>query len=96
VTDKNGGTEALEVFCRQPDKFGLVITDLTMPGMKGTELSREIIKNRPDIPIILCTGYYEVISPEMRQELGIREVLFKPVSDNVLTESIRRVFDQKE
>ena len=80
----------------QPEKFDLVITDLTMPGIKGSELSREIIKIRPDIPIILITGYDGVISPEMKKKLGIKEVLFKPFSNNMLTSSIRRVLDQKE
>ena len=85
--------EALEIFRRSPDKFDLVITDQTMPRMTGTELARELTALRPDIPIILCTGYSDVASRTMAKDMGIREFLVKPVSRSELAESIRRVLE---
>ena len=88
------GRRGLSLFNR--NNYDLVITDLTMPKMDGMELSRQFTKIRPDIPIILFTGYNEVIPPETREALGIREVLFKPVSSKILASSIRRIIDRNE
>ncbi len=85
--------EALEIFRRDPGAFDLVITDQTMPRMTGTELARELTGLRRDIPVILCTGYSEIVNRDKAKDLGIREFLAKPVSRNELAESIRRVLD---
>ena len=70
VTVRNNSIEALETFKNQPELFDLVITDQTMPGMTGADIARRMIQIRPDIPIILCTGYSAVISEEKAKSLG--------------------------
>ncbi len=87
--------EALEIFRRDPSAFDLVITDQTMPRMTGTELTQELAALRSDIPVILCTGYSEIVDRDAAKDLGIREILAKPVSRNELTECIRRVLDDR-
>ncbi|OQY57916.1 MAG: hypothetical protein B6245_14560 [Desulfobacteraceae bacterium 4572_88] len=87
-------TEALDMFRSQPDAFDLVITDQTMPHMTGHQLSRELLRIRPDIPIILCTGFSEKISKETFAETGIRELIHKPLGIRALAEAIREVLDK--
>jgi len=86
-------SEALEVFHRQHDRIDLVITDQTMPNMTGEELAKEIMRIRADIPIILCTGFSEAISPEKARALGIREYVMKPFTKSELSKTIRKVLD---
>jgi PAS domain S-box-containing protein len=93
VTALNSSLEALEVFHKTPQEFDLVITDLTMPQMTGVELAADFIKVRPELPIILCSGYSESVSPDTARELGIREFLSKPVSISDFSRAIRRVLD---
>ena len=95
VTALTDSTEALKTFSSDPSRFDLVITDQTMPGMTGLQLSKELLKIRPDIPIILCTGHSETVSPEMAKEAGIREFLMKPLVKQELAQVIRRVLDTK-
>jgi CheY-like chemotaxis protein len=85
--------EALEAFRAQPDRFDLVITDMTMPNMTGAELAPKLLDIRPDIPIILCTGFSEVINEEKAKAMGIREYILKPVVRDVLARTIRKVLD---
>lgn len=93
---KTSSVEALEVFRAQPEKFDLVITDQTMPNMAGTELAKKLIRIRPDIPVILCTGYSEVISEDQVRVLGIQEFMMKPITINDLAKTIRKVMDKKQ
>ncbi|MFO7599521.1 MAG: PAS domain S-box protein [Candidatus Desulfacyla sp.] len=86
--------EALKVFEERPDEFGLVITDMTMPGMTGEVLARKLISIRSDIPIIICTGYGEVIGKGRAREMGVREILMKPASIGTVAEAIRKVLDE--
>ncbi len=74
-----GSMEALERFESCPDDFDLVITDMTMPHLRGDELARAVMDVRPDMPVILCTGYSDMINKEKARGMGIREVLEKPV-----------------
>lgn len=85
---------ALRVFRAKPDLFDLVITDMNMPNMTGIELAREMLKVRPDIPIILCTGFSELVTPEKAKSIGIRELMMKPIVMRQLAEAIRRVLDK--
>jgi CheY-like chemotaxis protein len=87
------GPEALKTFRENPDDFDLVITDMTMPGMTGAELSREILKIKPGFPIILCTGFSEFISEGEAKAMGIRRFLMKPVFLDTLAGEIRTVLD---
>jgi PAS domain S-box-containing protein len=83
---------ALKIFRSRPESFDLVITDLTMPGMTGTELARELLSIRPDLPIILCTGFSEMISCDTVREHGIRGFLLKPIRMIELAGALRNVF----
>jgi PAS domain S-box-containing protein len=93
VTAKNSSSEALEDFRQDPDQYDLVITDMTMPDMTGDKLAREIMDIRPDMPVILCTGYSELITEESAKEKGIRELVMKPLVTGQLAKTIRRVLD---
>jgi len=94
VTVRTGSVEALEAFRMQPNKFDLVITDMTMPNMTGDDLAGELIKIRPDIPIILCTGFSEMMSKEKAKSLGIKGFLMKPAVMKDFSNMIRKVLDE--
>jgi CheY-like chemotaxis protein len=81
------------MFRRRPDRFDLVITDMTMPRLTGDELAVKLMQIRPDIPIILCTGYNESISKERVKDLGIRAFEKKPLVIRELAVTIRRVME---
>jgi FixJ family two-component response regulator len=81
------------MFSSRPSRFDLVITDQTMPGMTGVQLAEELLKVRPDVPIILCTGHSETVSPDIAKEAGIREFLMKPVVRQELATAVRRALD---
>ena len=91
VDARTSSVEALELFKSQPDRFDMVITDMTMPNMTGDMLARELIKIRPDIPIILCTGFSEKITEEKAKGIGIRKFILKPISMSDLAKAIREV-----
>jgi PAS domain S-box-containing protein len=95
VTARSSSTDALEAFQMQPDKFDLVITDLTMPNMTGDKLAKKLMAIRPDIPVILCTGFSEKMSKEKAESLGIKGFLMKPVVMKDLSGMIRKVLDKK-
>ena len=97
VTSRVSSLEALEAFRAMPDKFDLVITDQTMPNLTGVELAEELMRIQPDIPIVLVTGFSEVITPEKAKQMGIRKYLMKPITIFELGKAIRQVLDhQKE
>ncbi|MDY7039027.1 MAG: response regulator, partial [Thermodesulfobacteriota bacterium] len=86
--------KALDVFRDQADQFDLVITDLTMPGMTGLELAQKLLSIRPDIPIILCTGFGEALRKEKALHMGLMGVVTKPFSASNLAEAVREVLDE--
>lgn len=86
--------DALESFRVQPDKYDLIITDMTMPKMTGEKLAEEIKKIRPEIPIILCTGFSQRITPDNALELGIRKIVTKPFTIYDLATALRTVLDE--
>jgi len=86
--------EALNVFRKDPHRFDLVITDQTMPALTGEALSRELLRIRPDLPIILCTGFSHVMSAEKAKALGIQAYLMKPLAIRDLAPIIRHVLDK--
>ena len=90
VTGKTSSLEALETFKTNPEAFDLVLTDQTMPDMSGAELAVELLKIRPEIPIILCTGYSTKISDERAKEIGIVDYFMKPLDTNKLALIIRK------
>jgi CheY-like chemotaxis protein len=87
--------DALEIFRKEPDAFDLVCTDYAMPNLTGTELAAELLKARPTIPIILCSGYIGEISPEDIRNIGIKACLLKPPGKYEIAEAIRRVLDAR-
>ena len=86
-------TQAIRIFRADPDSFDLVITDMTMPGMTGVDLSRKILKIKPNIPIILCTGYSELITEEKAKAIGIQGFALKPLNFRSITELICQVLN---
>jgi len=90
VTIQTSSVEALADFKARPELFDLVFTDMTMPRMTGADLSREVLKLRPDIPIILCTGYSERIREESAKAMGIREFVLKPMALRDVAHVVRR------
>jgi PAS domain S-box-containing protein len=94
VFTRTSSIEALEAFHAQPDKFDLVITDMIMPNMTGDRLAAELRHIRPDIPIILCTGFSEQIAEESARPSAIQEFLMKPLLRKDMAEAVRRVLDR--
>jgi PAS domain S-box-containing protein len=91
VTTAMNGREALHLFRTTPQAFDMVITDMTMPGITGKELAMELLVVRPDIPVILCTGFHELINEKQAKETGIREFIMKPYAIKNLDMTIRKV-----
>jgi PAS domain S-box-containing protein len=85
--------DALELFRADPDEFDLVITDMTMPRITGDKLVKDILKIRPDIPTILCTGFSERIDEEKAKEIGIRGYIQKPFDQGTLSRIVRTILD---
>ncbi len=94
VTTRTSSLEALELFKVDPEKFDLVVTDFTMPNMTGGELAKMLLEIRPDIPIIMCTGFSEVFTEEKANELGIKGYVMKPISIHDLAQTCRNVLDR--
>jgi signal transduction histidine kinase/ActR/RegA family two-component response regulator len=85
--------EALAVLDRRADDFDLVITDMTMPKLNGAELTRQILQRRPDMPIILCTGFSELINEKKALALGARKYVMKPLIRQEIAATVRQVLD---
>ncbi|MBL6994546.1 ATP-binding protein, partial [Desulfobacula sp.] len=94
ITAYTSSLEAFEAFRANPDKFDLIITDMAMPFMPGDKLAAELIKIRPDIPILLCTGFSKTMSEEKAASLGIKGFLIKPIVMKDLAKKVRQVLDE--
>jgi len=88
------GAYGLRLFRLDPERFDLVITDQSMPGILGTELARSLLAMRADLPVILCSGKSGPVPEEKAKSVGIRKVLRKPIEKDLLARSIREVLDQ--
>ena len=93
VTRFTDSRQALDWFSRHADRVDLIVTDMTMPHLTGAALAREILAARPQMPIILCTGYSEVMDADRARAIGIRKFLAKPVENRILAQSVRDVLD---
>ncbi len=93
ITARTSGLEALEIFRSRPDAFDLVITDMTMPHITGIELAKKLMAIRPDMPVILCTGFSELVMGKQAADYGIREFVMKPYQLAEMAASIRRVLE---
>jgi PAS domain S-box-containing protein len=94
VTSRTDSLEALKMFRENHDSFDLMVTDLVMPHMTGVELSKEVSCIRPDMPIILCTGYSEMIDDKMIDEAGIGYRTTKPLVMSEMANIIREALDR--
>ena len=96
VETRTSSMEALSLFRARPDRYDLVITDVTMPNMTGDELSMELMRIRADIPIILCTGHSDRISQDRARAIGIRALVMKPILIAEMARAIREVLEEKQ
>ncbi len=95
VTITQSSLEALSIFRQNMNGFDLIITDQTMPDLTGINLAKAIVAERPDIPIILCTGFTDLIELEKVQSMGIRCYIMKPYSKADISKTIRQVLDHR-
>jgi len=93
VTAFTDSTKALSAFRENPAVFDIVITDQTMPSMTGAKLAKEMLQIRPDIPIILCTGFSGQIDQYSAQDIGIKKFAFKPLNKKNLANLIRNALE---
>jgi PAS domain S-box-containing protein len=93
VTMRTSSIEALAAFRAKPDAFDLVVSDMTMPNMTGDRLAREITSIRPDMAVIICTGFSERLTEKNADENGIRGFLMKPVVRSKMAQMVRNVLD---
>ncbi len=89
------GDKAFRAFQNNPCDYDLVITDMTMPNMTGTELSGKLLEISPSIPIILCSGFSEQVNREKTLEMGIREYFEKPLNLDMLIRAVRKMLDDR-
>jgi PAS domain S-box-containing protein len=87
--------DALDTFAEDPDAWDVVVTDQTMPGLTGMELARRLLERRPDLPIVLCTGFSEAANEETARAAGIAAFLNKPVDPDKLAATVRAVLDRQ-
>ncbi|MBT8371296.1 MAG: response regulator, partial [Deltaproteobacteria bacterium] len=95
VTTRTSSIEALELFKAKTNSFDLVITDMTMPNMTGDELARELIRIKPEIPVVLCTGYSARMNQQQAAAMGIRAFVSKPVLKKDIANTIRNALSEK-
>ena len=95
VTAVSKPQQALEIFSHDPNGFDLVMTDMTMPTMNGAQLIQEILAIRPDIPVILCTGFSELMNEEKAKEIGVSQYIMKPVSRLDVALAVQRAIDKQ-
>jgi PAS domain S-box-containing protein len=93
VVTRTSSIEALKYFKARPNNFDLVITDMTMPKMTGDILAAELMKVRPNIPVILCTGFSARIDEKKASAIGIRAFVSKPIIKREIAHTIRKVLD---
>ena len=96
VTARTSSPDALAAFKANPSKFDLVISDRGMPNMTGEQLARELISIRPEIPIILCTGFSDENDEQRAKAMGIKGFLKKPVATGDLATMVRKVLDESK
>ncbi len=94
ITAASSGRRALELFQQDPDSFDLLITDYTMPHMTGLELADEVLALRPEVPIILCTGFSEQVTSDVAASRGVKRFVMKPIVSRDFAEIIREVLDE--
>ena len=93
ITSLSDSTAAYAWFQANPQEVDLVITDMSMPHLSGKELAEKLLALRPDLPIILCTGFSEVIDEKSAKQLGISAFFFKPFQEKEVARLVREILD---
>lgn len=93
VTKTTESPEALEIFKKNPENFDLVITDMTMPDMTGDQLAKALLSIKPELPIIICTGFSERTNKKQAETIGVKGFLLKPVTKSDMAQMVRNVLD---
>lgn len=93
VEGKTNPVEALELFQSEPQRFDLVISDMTMPQMTGVKFLEQIKRLRPDIPFIICTGHSALMDEEQSKKMGVNAFLMKPIVMKAIAATVRKVLD---
>ncbi|MFO7753289.1 MAG: PAS domain S-box protein [Desulfobacteraceae bacterium] len=94
VSSSTGSIDALEKFKMDPYAFDLVLTDMSMPNMTGEKLARAMIAIRPDLPVIICTGFSERIDEQKAEAIGVKAFLMKPILNRDIAQTVRKVLDE--
>jgi signal transduction histidine kinase/ActR/RegA family two-component response regulator len=94
VTSQTSSVDALDTFRSNPDAFDLVITDMTMPNMTGDQLAKKMLSIKPDMPVIICTGFSERMSREKAAAIGVVGFLMKPVAKTEMAKMVRNMLDE--
>ena len=95
VTSTTSSTEALDTFRADPNRFDLVIADLTMPVLTGLDLAEELSRVRPDMPVILVTGYGFSVDDERKARTEIFSILKKPISSSLLAKAVQQALQKR-
>ncbi len=95
VTTTTKSLQALEMFTAHPESYDILITDMTMPNVNGAKLANQVKKIKPGTPVILCTGYSEIITKEQAQAMGIEGFIMKPFDKESMALAIRKIFDER-
>ncbi|MBA4388000.1 MAG: hypothetical protein C0404_08465 [Verrucomicrobia bacterium] len=93
-TSVRNAAEAIALVTSNPSGFDMVVTDQIMPGMRGVDLAAELLKVRSDLPILLCTGFTDSVTPEQAMKMGIKEIIMKPLTLDNLALAMRHTLDQ--
>lgn len=94
VVSFHNAQQALQEFKKAPDSFDMVITDMTMPYMTGTDLAQRLLEIRPSLPVILCTGHSDIVNREKALAMGITEYCEKPLSIEKMLRKVRATLDR--
>jgi PAS domain S-box-containing protein len=95
VVSQTSSREALTLLREDPHRFDLIMTDQTMPDMTGVDLAVQVLSVRPDIPVILCTGYSHMVDADAARAAGIRAFVMKPLTKGEIARTIRKVLDEQ-
>jgi CheY-like chemotaxis protein len=95
VTAKGSSVDAFSAVKADPSAYDLIITDMTMPDMTGIDLAREVFALRPDLPVILCTGFSHMVDAEQAKAAGIKAFTMKPLTKREIAKTIREVLQKK-
>lgn len=93
VTQENDPLQTLQIFTANPSAYDLIFTDMTMPKMNGAALTQNILSIRPDIPVVLCTGFSELVNEAKARSLGVKAFAMKPLTRKTIAEVVRKALD---